>query len=160
MSSTSGIVVGCSDDFPTDLSIYEYNINAEVTFKSNKKMSAGGRVIIMDDAIAIVTPLQEFLYDTVCNKLEEMQGEEITQNNFYRADLVNLTGTLTFGPYTNFTNIVTNKGSDSLLDYLSFVTSLVFDNNTNLVSTSQSITANDGKMFVFDRMPQLLSLSM
>jgi hypothetical protein len=160
MSSTPGIVVGCSDDFPTDLSIYEYGVSVEVTFKSNKKMSTTGRVIVMDDGIAIVTPLQEFLYDVICNKLEEMRGEEVTQNNFYRADLVNLTGTLIFGPYNNFTNIVTNKGSDSLLDYLSFITSLIFDDNTNLVSTSQSIAENGGKMFVFDRMPQLLSLRM
>jgi hypothetical protein len=70
-----------------------------------------------------------------------------------------LTGTLVFGPDNDFNNIVSNKGTDSLLDYLPAITGLVFDGNVNLTSTYNTITTNNGNQLIFDKTPNLEILS-
>jgi hypothetical protein len=63
----------------------------------------------------------------------------------YRADLIALNGELTFGPSAQLNNIVTYSGTSSILKHLPAVTSLVFDGNTNLTSTYNTITEDNGK---------------
>lgn len=158
MGGTSCIRVSCPDGIPNGSETYEYTLQVVVTFKSDKQMTINGRIVLMNDTIAIVSRLQEFLYKAISDRWEAQTGEELTKNNLYRSDLISLDGTLTFGPDSQFNNIVTNKGTDSVLKYLPSVTGLVFDNNTNLTSTYNTITEDNGNQFIFTNMPQLKKL--
>ena len=107
-------------------------------------MVVTGKFVVMNDSIAIVSRLQEFLYEAISNRWQAQFGEVLNKTNLYRADLLPLTGTLTFGPDNDFNNVVTNKGTDSLLEYLPSITGLTFDNNINLTSTYNTISINNG----------------
>ena len=76
----------------------------------------------------------------------------------YRADLIGLGGQLTLGPSADLNNLVTYSGTSSVLKHLPAITHLVLDNNTNLTSTYNTITEDNGKQLVFTNMTALQKL--
>lgn len=155
---TKCIRFNCPSGVPNNNNVYEYTVQAIVTFNSDKQMTVSGRVVVMNDSVAIVSRLQEFLYATISNAWQTQYGEQLEKNSLYRADLINLGGELTFGPSAQLTNVVTYSGTSSVLKHLPAITSLVFDGNTNLTSTYNTITEDNGKQLVFDNMPALQKL--
>ena len=159
IGNTKCIRVNCPNGVPNNSNVYEYTVQAVVTFVSDKQMTVSGRFVVMNDTVAIVSRLQQFLYGAISDRWQVQYGETLTKASLYRADLLGLTGTLTFGPDNNFNNVVSNKGTDSLLDYLPAITGLVFDGNVNLTSTYNTIITNNGNQLIFDKTPNLEILS-
>ena len=155
---TKCIRFNCPSSVPNNNNVYEYTVQAIVTFNSDKQMTVSGRVVVMNDSVAIVSRLQEFLYASIASAWQTQYGEQLEKNSLYRADLINLGGELTFGPSAQLTNVVTYSGTSSVLKHLPAITSLVFDGNTNLTSTYNTITEDNGKQLVFDNMPALQKL--
>ena len=148
----------CPSGVPNNNDIFEYTVTAVVTFNSDKQMSVSGRVVVMNDTSPIVSRLQELLYEGIANTWQAQFGEELTKNNLYRADLLALNEELTLGPSASLNNIVTYSGTSSVLKHLPAVTSLVLDDNTNLTSTYNTITEDNGKQLVFTKMAALQKL--
>jgi len=69
-----------------------------------------------------------------------------------------LNGQITFGPSAQLDNVITYSGTSSVIKHLPAITSLIFDNNTNLTSTYNTITEDNGKQLVFTNTPDLQKL--
>lgn len=159
LDNTYCVRFNCPTGVPNNNDIYEYTIQAIITFNSDKQLTVSGKVIIMNDSTAIVSRLQELLYESIGNSWETQFGEELTKNNLYRADLLSLNGELTFGPDNSLNNIVTYSGTSSILKHLPAITSLVFDNNTNLTSTYNTVTEDNSNQMIFTKTEALQKLS-
>lgn len=157
INNTRCIRINCPDGMPSDDSVFEYTVTATIEFNSNKQMTATKKVLVMNDSVPIVSALQTNIYAAISDAWNTQFGEALSASRLYRTDLLAMTGTITFGAQTD--NLVTAGGNASLLDYLPNVTGLVFDGNTTITSTNNSVQNNDHNQFVFDKMPNLQILS-
>lgn len=157
INNTPCIRVNCPDGVPNDESIYEYNLTITVEFNSDKEVSTTARILVLNDSTPIVSALQEYMYAAIADRWLVQYGETLQASRLYRTDLLNITGTLTFS--TSLQNLVTAKGTTSLLKYIPNVTGLVFDGNSNLQSTNNSIIDDNHNQFIFTNMPNLETLS-
>ena len=158
ISDTYCVRFNCPSGIPNNNDIYQYTVEAIVTFNSDKQMTVNGRVMLMNDSVAIVSTLQTLLYSGIANTWQAQYGEQLSKNSLYRADLIGLGGQLTLGPSADLNNLVTYSGTSSVLKHLPAITHLVLDNNTNLTSTYNTITEDSGKQLVFTNMTALRKL--
>ena len=157
IANTPCIRINCPDGMPSDATVYEYNVTAVVEFNSNKELTVTTKVLVLNDSIPIVSALQENIYASISSAWNTQFGTALSAPRLYRTDLIPLNGTITFG--SGVTNLVTASGTASLLDYLPNVTGLIFDNNSAITSTNNSVQNNNHNQFVFDKMPNLQILS-
>ena len=148
----------CPSGVPNNNNVYQYDVQVIVTFNSDKQMTVDGRVVVMNDSVAIVSRLQELLYAAIAGAWQTQYGEQLDKNSLYRADLLGLNGQITFGPSAQLDNVITYSGTSSVIKHLPAITSLIFDNNTNLTSTYNTITEDNGKQLVFTNTPDLQKL--
>jgi hypothetical protein len=64
---TKCIRFNCPSGVPNNNDVYEYTVQAIVTFNSDKQMTVSGRVVVMNDSVAIVSRLQELLYASIAS---------------------------------------------------------------------------------------------
>ena len=123
-------IIVYASNVPNDNTIYEYTVTTKVTFKSDKQMIITNKIIVMNDSSYIVTPQQEVLYNAI-SQVWSTYFDTVPEA-YYRTDLMQLEGRLTFN---NIDNLIAYSGEDSVLSYLPKVTGLTFTNCQNLTST-------------------------
>ena len=144
-SNKKGLRLECSSGLPVDSTIYTYNIESIIGFASGKSITVNHMIQIMDD-YPVVTSAQLYVLNALKTRWNAKYNVS-DKNIFYRSDLLNLDGTLTFD--TQLLRIVTANG-DSLFNYIPSIQGLVFEGCSVLVNNY-----NSQNLFVFDNMPEL-----
>ena len=128
---------------PSGEDLLYYKLTATILFKSGASRTTTSNIIVSDDSSPIVMSSQSFMYNVINTAWTTQYGSDIGRNNFYKADLASLTGTLDFTPVKNdITNLLTANGS-YLLRYLPNLTGLTLDDCDNITNVSNSISQLD-----------------
>lgn len=155
-TSKKGLYLNCSTGIPIDDTIYKYNVESIINFTSGKNMTVNYEVIIMNDN-AIVSAIQDSMFNAIKTRWEAKYGETFTEQSIYRSDLLDLDGTLTFG--TNILNVYTQNES-TLFNYLPKIQGLVFTDCTSLSRYYTPVGGTQVDLFIFDNMPYLQTLNL
>lgn len=153
-ANPNGVKVSADSAMPIDDSLVYYTLTATVLFKSGITRTATANIIVSDDATAIVMSNQAVLFNAINTAWTTQYGSAIGRNNFFKVDLMSLTGTLDFSTAgANLSNLITANGS-YLFKYLTNLTGLNLDGCTNITNVHSSITQID-----FTYMTKLINLS-
>ena len=124
-----------------------YTLTANVTFTSGVQKTTSAILVVQEESI-IVPSTSTLMYAAVDGAWATQFGSVSGKNNFYKIDLMALTGTIDFSSAGSSLNNLTTYNGEYLLKYLPNVTGLIFDGCSSLPSTN----------FVFDDMPKLKKL--
>jgi hypothetical protein len=139
----SGIKINADSAMPTGDDLLYYTLTATVLFKSGVSKTATANIIVSDDSTAIVMSSQSVMFNVINAAWTTQYGSAIGRNNFYKVDLMSLTGTLDFSSAgANLSNLLTANGS-YLFRYLPNLTGLNLDGCTNITNVNSSITQID-----------------
>jgi hypothetical protein len=116
-------------------------------------------VVIDDDDIIVPnngSDLSLALYNNYISSYYAGQSTVPGAFNMYKTHLLSLYGTLDFSGVTSISSIMTTK-RDTILNYIPYVTSLVFDGCSELLMQDANTMTTS---FDFSNMPNLTSVSM
>lgn len=153
-SQKKGLRISCISGLPNDDTIYMYNVSAQIQFVSGKTITVPYLVSLMLDD-TIVSVIQTSMYNSINDRWYAKYGERKT-NSFFRSDLINLDGSITFD--SAIENVYTNNGT-TLFNYLPEIQSLNFSGCSSLESTYTVPGETAQNLFVFDHMLNLASLN-
>ena len=140
---------------PANLTIYTLTI--DVVVGSTKHFTRNVNIILYDDAVVMhqyaTSPGVQGILNT---KHTALYGNNI--DNYYKSDLLSLTGQLDFT--TNIQGVGTVNAADgnSLLKYLSNITSLDFSGCSSL--SASSLGAVNNGVLTFEAMPYLTTVNL
>ena len=141
--SPNGIRINADSAMPTSDDLLYYTLTATVLFKSGLSRTATANIIVSDDSTAIVMSSQSVMFNVINAAWTTQYGESIGRNNFFKLDLMSMTGTLDFSTAgASISNLLTANGS-YLLKYLPNLTGLNLDGCTNITNVNSSITQID-----------------
>ena len=139
----SGIRISADSAMPTGDDLLYYTLTATVLFKSGVSKTATANIIVSDDSTAIVMSSQSVMFNVINAAWTAQYGSAIGRNNFFKLDLMSLTGTLDFSAAgTNLSNLLTANGS-YLFRYLPNITGINLDGCTNITNVNSNITQID-----------------
>lgn len=116
-----------------------YTLAAKVTFTSGLIQNTVATIVVQEESI-VVPSTNTNMYAAIDAAWSNQYGAISGKNNFYKIDLMTLTGTVNFSSAgSNLVNLTTYN-NDRLLKYLPNVTGLVFDGCTNLPSQEMIFT--------------------
>ena len=141
--SPNGIKINADSAMPTGDDLLYYTLTATILFKSGVSRTATANIIVSDDSTAIVMSSQSVMFNVINAAWTAQYGSAIGRNNFFKVDLMSLTGTLDFSTAgSNLSNLLTANGS-YLFRYLSNLTGLNLDGCTNITNVNSNITQID-----------------
>ncbi len=150
----NGVRINADSAMPNDDSMKYYTLTADVLFKSGVTRSATANIIVSDDVSPIVMSSQSVMFNALNAAWTTQYGSAIGRNNFFKVDLVSMTGTIDFSSAgANLTNLLTANGS-FLFNYLVNLTGLNMDGCTAITNAYNNITQID-----FSKMTKLANLS-
>ena len=110
-----GIVL-TTTNLPDKNSAY-YTLTITIRYSSNKTVRLTTNIIVIDDANEIVQYNGGLLYDALKDHYMACNGGATITRSFYKADLLSLTGTLSFVSYPLITDLTT-LDRKSIFEYL------------------------------------------
>lgn len=141
--SPNGVRINADSAMPVGDVLLKYTLTATVLFKSGVSKTATANIIVSDDSTAIVMSSQSVMFNVINTAWTTQYGSAIGRNNFFKVDLMSLTGTLDFSTAgANLSNLLTANGS-YLFRYLPNLTGLNLDGCTNITNVNNSITQID-----------------
>ena len=153
---TKGMRISADSALSNDLVIYD--LNADVLFRSGKKITVSSIIAAGDDTTPIVMSSQSAMYTSINNSWIQQFGSSIGRNSIYKLDLFMLNGTIDFSAQgANLPNLVTANGS-YLFKYLDNITGINLNGCINITQTNNSIQGEDKSQFLFDNMISLQNL--
>ncbi len=99
----NGMVFTC--ETPTNDDYFEYKLEIQIMYISGSYKTLETKLIVIDDAVQIVTTTAGVLYNVLRDHYLVSNGYEFGNNPFYRADLISLNGTITFRNTRNYSEI-------------------------------------------------------
>lgn len=147
------------DGTPTSQPVL-YCIQAQVKVGGKDTQTYNMYFVVIDDDDVIVpnngSDLSVALYNNYISSYYARQSTVPGAFNMYKMHLLSLYGTLDFSGVTSISSIMTTK-RDTILNYIPYVTSLVFDGCSELLMQDANTMTTS---FDFSNMPNLTSVSM
>lgn len=109
-----GIVLTVPNNIPS--TAYTYTLNMIIKYSSNKTKILEAQLVVMDDAIAVLSRKTNDLVAAIDAKYEEINQTTLTRP-YYKSDLLSLAGKLSFVNYPNIENLTSdyvNNANSSL----------------------------------------------
>ena len=118
--------------------LQEYTVKATVTFESGRQYTSTCDLMLINDAIVIISNDASILYDVINDKYNAQFGE--TKGRYYKYDLMALSGTLDLSSAQyNTINSLRTQNNKSVLKYLPNISTLNLSGCTSLTSTNNLI---------------------
>lgn len=151
-----GLTLAC-DNLPANDGVANYTLTFKVAYKSGRVDTKSCTLMVVNDAVPILTQLDGILYDVVSARYIALYGSNPEGNAFYKGEMAAITGSLSFYYKTGLTTLV-GSNSQSILRYLPNVTQLDMRGCSSLLSTDNDIEGEDKRTLVFDGIASLTSL--
>ena len=152
-----GICISTERALPEELMFYD--IHVDCLFRSGAHIYTDAVIAAGNDTDPIVSSIQTELYTVIDAAWTTEFGSGINRNNIYKIDLYVLPGILDFSSKaSSLVNLVTLDGS-YLFKYLHNIEGIVLDGCNLIQNTASGILGDDKRQILFDRMPNLQTLS-
>lgn len=136
-----------------------------VTYQLEAIVKVGGteihryiNLLLVDDNIPVLFASQSDLFAVVSNKYATDYGLAGAYFDFYKSHLLSLTGTIDFSSHPSIPSLITDT-NQSIFKYLYNITGIIMDGCTNIGLTNNSISGSDKRVFVFEDIAHLVTLT-